>query len=201
MTSATDQVKGRNREIFIAAVDLIAAGGVGNATIKTLCERAGVTPPAIYYHFGSKDGLVAAVVEDAARRWLDALVSVVRARGGVRQQVRAAVEIWRQEILAPQSPIKLLMRIQLEGALLTPALRESLATVMRHGRDRIAETLQAGAGPLRDANDLAETIIALVQGAALQHDLDGDDLALTARLARTGDTIVQLIEQRQKPAK
>jgi AcrR family transcriptional regulator len=181
-------------------VDLIAAGGVGNATIKTLCERAGVTPPAIYYHYGNKDGLVGAVVEEAARRWFDGLVSTVRSRGPIKHQLQAAIGIWRREILDPRSPIKLLMRIQLEGTQLSPELRESLSSVMRHGRDMIAETLQTGAGPLSGAKELAETVIALVQGAALQHDLDGDDLALTRRLARVGDTIELLLEQRRKPA-
>ena len=200
MTLAIPHARGRNREILSAAVELIAAGGVGSASIKTLCERAGVTPPAIYYHYGNKDGLVGAVVEDAARRWFDGLVVAVRARRTITEQVRAAVEIWRQEILDPQSPIKLLLRIQLERAQLTPALRESLTTVMNHGRDVIAEALHTGAAPLRDPKDLAQTIIALVQGAALQHDLDGDDTALRRRLAKIGDTIVLLIEQHRKAA-
>ena len=194
MISTNTESRGRNRQILGAAIDLIAAGGVGSATIKTLCDRAGVTPPAIYYHYGNKDGLVGAVVEHAATRWFDGLVEVVRARGTVTEQVQAAVEIWQTEILDPRSPIKLLMRIQLERAQLTPALRQSLATVMAHGRRVIASALESSAGPLRAPEQLAETVISLVQGAALQHDLDGDDAALSQRLGHVGETIVQLIE-------
>jgi len=201
ITPATEP-RGRNRQILGAAIDLIAAGGVGSATIKTLCERAGVTPPAIYYHYGNKDGLVGAVVEHAARQWFDGLIEAVRARGDVVEQVQAAVRIWRTEILDPRSPIKLLMRIQLERAQLTPALRQSLSSVMTHGRSMIASALESGAGPLRAPEDLAQTIVALVQGAALQHDLDGDDDALARRLAQVGETIVQLIEHsRLAPAR
>jgi AcrR family transcriptional regulator len=191
------QPRGRNREILRAAIDLIATEGVGNATIKSLCERAGVTPPAIYYHYGNKDGLVGAVVEDAARRWLDGLMAAVRTGGSLPEHIQSAVEIWRQEILDPQSPIKLLMRIQLERARIPPLLRESLGKVMAHGRGVIAEIIVAAAGPLESPEDLARTVIALVQGAALQHDLDEDDEALAERLVEIGQTLMTLIEHRR----
>jgi AcrR family transcriptional regulator len=191
------QARGRNREILRAAIDLIATEGVGNATIKSLCERAGVTPPAIYYHYGNKDGLVGAVVEDAARRWLDGLMAAVRTKGSLSEQIQSAVEIWRREILDPQSPIKLLMRIQLERARIPPPLRESLRKVMEHGRGVIAELIVAAAGPLDSPENLARTVIALVQGAALQHDLDEDDDALNRRLVEIGHTLMTLIEHRR----
>jgi AcrR family transcriptional regulator len=195
MITISTESRGRNHQILGAAIDLIAAGGVGNATIKTLCDRAGVTPPAIYYHYGNKDGLVAAVVEHSATQWFDGLVELVQARSSAIERVRAAVEIWRTEILDPRSPIKLLMRIQLERAQLTPALRESLASVMEHGRSAIGAALESSAGPLDAPEDLAQTVISLVQGAALQHDLDGDDAALSSRLEYVGQTILRLIEK------
>jgi hypothetical protein len=37
---------------------------VGSASIKTLYDRAGVTPPAISCRYGNNDGLVGAVVTD-----------------------------------------------------------------------------------------------------------------------------------------
>ncbi len=197
MNETLIQPRGRNREILRAAIDLIATEGVGNATIKSLCERAGVTPPAIYYHYGNKDGLVAAVVEDAARRWLDGLMAAVRTGGSLSEHIQSAVEIWRQEILDPQSPIKLLMRIQLERARIPPLLRDSLGKVMAHGRGVIAEIIVAAAGPLESPEDLARTVIALVQGAALQHDLDEDDDALAERLVEIGQTLMTLIEHRR----
>lgn len=198
MTRPASRPRGRNREILRAAIDLIASQGVGSATVKALCERAGVTPPAIYYHYGSKDGLVAAVVEDAARRWLDGLMAAVGPERPLAEQIGAAVAIWRREIVDPQSPIKLLMRIQLERAQLPPALRQSLIGIMAHGRGVISEALVVAAGPLRDPDDIARTILALVQGAALQHDLDGDDAALATRLAAIGETILLVIEAHRR---
>jgi AcrR family transcriptional regulator len=197
MSRTTLQPRGRNREILSAAVDLIATGGVGSATISSLCERAGVTPPAIYYHYGNKDGLVSAVVEEAARRWLDGLMTAVPRGATLADLVGSAVEIWRREILDPRSPIKLLMRVQLERARIPPALQASLTSVMDHGRAAIAEAIVAAAGPLRAPQDLARTVIALVQGAALQHDLDGDDDELARRLTEIGDTLMILVEQRR----
>jgi len=68
---------------------------------------------------------------------------------------------------------------------------------MDHGRGVIAEVVVAAAGPLESPEDLARTVIALVQGAALQHDLDEDDEALAERLVEIGQTLMTLIEHRR----
>jgi hypothetical protein len=68
---------GRAR-ILEAAIELVAEGGYGRATISEVCRLAGVRPPAVYYHYGNKDGLVAAVVETVAAAWLDELETVAR---------------------------------------------------------------------------------------------------------------------------
>lgn len=50
--------------ILRAAKDLFTSKGFANTTVREICQQAGVTAPALYYHFGSKEGLFEAVVED-----------------------------------------------------------------------------------------------------------------------------------------
>jgi AcrR family transcriptional regulator len=60
----------RNRErILDAASKLMSERGVAGTTIAAICEEAEVMPPTLYWHFGDKGGLVAAVMERAAERW------------------------------------------------------------------------------------------------------------------------------------
>ncbi|MCL7453580.1 MAG: TetR/AcrR family transcriptional regulator [Anaerolineae bacterium] len=51
--------------ILQAAHHLFTHKGFANTSVREICEGAEVTAPVIYYHFGSKDGVFQAVVEDA----------------------------------------------------------------------------------------------------------------------------------------
>jgi TetR/AcrR family transcriptional regulator len=51
--------------ILQAAHELFTHKGFANTSVREICEGAEVTAPVIYYHFGSKDGVFQAVVEDA----------------------------------------------------------------------------------------------------------------------------------------
>jgi AcrR family transcriptional regulator len=70
VTSATPAAGTRQRlpreqraEQLVAAADAVfAEHGVGSSSMEEIAERAGVTKPVLYDHFGSKDGLLAAVV-------------------------------------------------------------------------------------------------------------------------------------------
>ena len=50
--------------ILQAARDLFTSKGFASTTVREVCQAASVTAPALYYHFGSKEGLFEAVVED-----------------------------------------------------------------------------------------------------------------------------------------
>lgn len=50
--------------ILRAARDLFTINGFASTTVREICQQAGVTAPVIYYHFGNKEGLFEAVVED-----------------------------------------------------------------------------------------------------------------------------------------
>ena len=51
--------------ILEAAHVLFAERGYSGAHVNDIVARAGTTKPMIYYHFGSKEGLYAAVMEEA----------------------------------------------------------------------------------------------------------------------------------------
>ncbi len=51
------------RAIIEAAIDGIAEQGLAGATLDAVARRAGVSKPLLLFHFGSKDGLLVAVLE------------------------------------------------------------------------------------------------------------------------------------------
>ncbi len=69
MTTAA--VVGDTRERVVrAASELFSTRGFAGTSISAIREVSGVLPSSIYWEFGSKEGLLAVVLEDAAARWL-----------------------------------------------------------------------------------------------------------------------------------
>ena len=60
-------------KLIEAVVDSIAELGVQRATAQVIVARAGITWGAVQHHFGGKDGLLMAVLEDSFARFAERL--------------------------------------------------------------------------------------------------------------------------------
>lgn len=69
----TAETRGR---IIGAVVECIAEVGFGRTTAAEICRRAGVTWGAVQHHFGGKDGILLAVLEDSFGRFAERLADV-----------------------------------------------------------------------------------------------------------------------------
>ena len=56
--------------ILTAAAELLVESSDGEVSTRAICERAGIQAPTLYRHFGDKDALLAAVVDEAFERYL-----------------------------------------------------------------------------------------------------------------------------------
>lgn len=64
----------RSREAILdAAQELMATRGYVGASISAICKESNLPATSIYHHFGSKQQLLAAVMERGARRWFASL--------------------------------------------------------------------------------------------------------------------------------
>ena len=71
------QLQGENsrEQILDATEKLMATRGYAATSISHIREACGLPPSSIYYHFGSKDGVLAAVMERGAKRFFTAIPS------------------------------------------------------------------------------------------------------------------------------
>jgi AcrR family transcriptional regulator len=73
--SKTDLRKARGdetrRHILIAAREALAADGAAGTTTRAIADRAGVQLSLVHYHFGGKQQLLAAVLDDENERLLE----------------------------------------------------------------------------------------------------------------------------------
>jgi AcrR family transcriptional regulator len=82
----------RSREVVLDAAErLMAEHGYEAATVAALVEEAGVPPSSIYHYFGSKEGVLLAVMERGARRFFDALPAIDRRIGSQAEHLRLLV--------------------------------------------------------------------------------------------------------------
>ncbi|MFF3452270.1 TetR/AcrR family transcriptional regulator [Streptomyces sp. NPDC002667] len=58
--------------ILAVAAELVAGSPDGDVSTRAVCEAAGVGAPALYRHFGDKEGLLSAVVDHGWERYLAA---------------------------------------------------------------------------------------------------------------------------------
>ena len=155
------------RRVLDAAMALIARSGSRAVTLAEVGEAAGYSRGIVYHHFGSRERLLEAVVDEAQRfdvpayggDGLDYLARIVEAylRNVVRRtpSARAFLQLWGEAIAADPVLAPLFARRDAD-------FRQLLANVVRQG---VAD------GSIRpDANPAAAAvlILALVRGTGLQ---------------------------------
>ena len=92
--------------ILQAAYELFYAKGFARVGVDAVAEKAGLTKRTLYYHFTSKDDLLAAVLEhrgelalERIRRWAAGLKGVFASAG--RRSAATGRPVW---IETPRSP-------------------------------------------------------------------------------------------------
>ncbi len=75
--------------LLCAAVDVFDRKGYAAASVREIVELAGVAKPALYYHFGSKEALLTAVLEEAARAFARKMDAAMTRKGTARERLSA----------------------------------------------------------------------------------------------------------------
>jgi AcrR family transcriptional regulator len=169
----------RTRErLLAAAIDLIAERGYAATTVAEVCRRAGTAAPALYHHFESKEGLLAAVVDRVGNTWIEEIQKYAYREHDLHQRLDRTFESWQAIVAEQPQLLRLLIAVQLERRDASPPVRETIARLVERSRSRIVETIEDSLGSLPDLDLVAHTMIALLEGALLQHHLDpeGTDL-------------------------
>jgi AcrR family transcriptional regulator len=80
----------RSRERLLrAAVAVFDRKGYAAASVREIVEQAGIAKPALYYHFGSKEGILVAILEEGARQFERALSRAVERSGTAHERLAA----------------------------------------------------------------------------------------------------------------
>lgn len=176
MNAATDVLPreaaagGSRRLILDTAARLLRSGGYHQTTLREIAEAVGIRKASLYHHFGSKEEIVEAVVNDGVRFVQDAVVAALAAMEGApsRQRLEAAIVAHLTALHGQRDYTTASFRVFTFGATPVPesvrAARRAYEDVWRR---LIAELQTAGALPPERSPDLARYLILGAMNASI----------------------------------
>ncbi|MDG4667260.1 TetR/AcrR family transcriptional regulator [Mycobacterium sp. 236(2023)] len=162
--------------LLAAAWELLAEGGSRATTVASVAQRSGISRGSISWHFGSKEGLIVAVVNSA----FDTLY------GSIEEKFESTDDPGWHRIVDAQSVMLIDERFQIFGTLALETviekgpIAEAFAVGQRRIRDLYADyiTKHALVGDDVDAVDAATALRALTLGLNIHRRFDDDVIAL-----------------------
>ncbi|UPG89439.1 TetR family transcriptional regulator [Luteibacter aegosomaticola] len=122
-------------KILTAAVGLLEEQGVDGLTTRAVCEAAGVTAPTLYHHFGDKNGLVRAIVNEGVAEFM-AMKRALRVTNDPLADLRRGWDGWITFGLERPT----LFRLMIEAARNDPTLAQASYEHMEENVVRLEAT-------------------------------------------------------------
>ncbi len=183
-----------------ASARLFGEKGYAATSVGEICARAGVARTALYWHFGNKEGLLAAVVERVGGSWIEEIQKAVYAAPGPLERLDRLTAAWREIVLARPALVRLPMSAALEQGAASLQVRASLARVMSRARAALVQGIEDSLGFTLEGLDLvAHTMLTLLQGAAIRLLVDPTRTDLEALFAEFRRTVLLAVEDRMSP--
>lgn len=180
----------RRPQILDAAAEVIVERGVSGTRIADVAERAGTSPPAILYWFGSKDKLLAEALTSEEERFYEVLDELLAASTGPRERLRTLIEaasggsdwaLWMELWTRALRDRDLCdARTRLDDR-----WRGEIAAIVREGQE-------TGEFADADADAVAATLASLLDGLAVQVAL-GDPVVDEARMRELSVRAAELL--------
>jgi AcrR family transcriptional regulator len=124
-TPAADAARSTRERVLETAGETFAEKGVDRTTSKEICARSEANIAAVNYYFGSIEGLYAAVLDEAQRRFItfEDIAAAVAGKTDAKSKLRALIELAVKRLLAPSSSSWAFRVIAREMAAPSPAFR------------------------------------------------------------------------------
>jgi AcrR family transcriptional regulator len=192
-TTQAERSARSTRALLDAAAELIVEGGFSSLTFATIGERAGYSRGLVTARFGSKDGLVEALINRIVGTWSHRnVIPYTEGKSGLAGMTTMLDAIRRQAAHDPRG-LRVLYALMFEALGPDEMLRARIAKFHREMRRDFARFLERG---MRDGSVRpgvspraeASLVIAGLRGIGYQWLLDPDGFDPVSSLAYLHDT-------------
>lgn len=153
----------RREQLLTACFAVARRDGLDAVTARSVALEAGASPGLVFFHFGSKDALIAAMMSALLAGALDAEVTPALAELPARDRLRAMVRAELEGIPEQREAVELL----LAGWFVGRDLRGTIRSELERYREVFAPICaEVSDGDRARGDALAGVVVALIQGAA-----------------------------------
>ncbi|GAA3733339.1 AcrR family transcriptional regulator [Spinactinospora alkalitolerans] len=179
------------RRLLDAATEIAAERGYDGTSLTLITKRSGLPASSVYWHFGSKDELLAAVIEHSFQEWLPAVPRWAPMEPGTdrREHLREVLRQAGRSLVDRPEFMRLGLMLSLERRVVEPAARARFLEIR-------AMMLKAMSGWWESA--LSEDVLKERPSLPLQlarlHIATSDGLFTAAQIPDEGFDVEELME-------
>jgi len=189
----------RSREALLdAAIELIAEGGYTATGVDAIARRSGVVKSALYWHFGSKDGLLIAALERTAREWVAEFEATVVIEAEPTVRLENMLQHVRDLFYERSDRVRLILSALIERGPENKEVREGVARIMSVMRDSISRGMSVLPIPPHRVHGIATLALQTLTGAFLDYFSNPDPALFEERLKVFRKMIALLVEHEIK---
>ena len=188
MTKRQLQGAESREQILDIAEGLMAERGVTGTSISALTKASGLPASSIYWHFGSKDGVLVAVMERGSERFFVSLAPPESFKGTGAERIRAQLDDTAEAITEHGDFLGLLLTLILVHHESTDEASTVIARVRAEARSRVDRMLIAadGGSPRRRRHPLTGIVLAAIDGIFIAHLEDPEGVDFRASFRQLG---------------
>jgi AcrR family transcriptional regulator len=166
--------------LLASAREVFVERGYHAASIYEIAERGGRTIGALYSHFGGKEGVFLALIDEHFAKQLEDYSARLPAGSGVEASAEIGGQFW-SEFLERDPELVVLFIEFWSVAMRDEEVRARLASSYRKLRAALAELIEEGARTMNvtlpaSANEIAIVLDALIDGFALHQLADREQV-------------------------
>ena len=165
--------------ILQAALELLGKRGYAATSVSAICERAGVAKTALYWHFGSKEGLLLTLLKRTRTTWIEEIQKSTSEAGDPAGRLDRFVAGLRRLVEHHHEILCLHKSVTLEHADLHPEICDEMRRIQDRITGAITEGIEDALGRRIPGLDLAAfTALSLLDRIAFLYRLDPDGIDL-----------------------
>lgn len=189
----------RREQILGAAYEVALRSGLNGVTLRAVAAEAGLSHGLVVFHFGSKDQLVAALLDrvlatTALINVSEDLARVPRSAEGLRAFLRRELE----QLTARRRDIRLFFEYWALGTR-EPSIRAKISAALDRYREAFRSLVEDALGdtPMRASDvtpdGLAAVAVSLISGCAVQAVVDPEAFDMSSYVAAVRGIVEQLV--------
>lgn len=168
----------RREELIEKSLEYFLENGAAGLSLRPLAAAIGTSARLLIYHFGSKDGLIAAVMEELRARLQQSFSNLLTtSRGGRRRSPLQAFWSW----MIQEENVRFL-RLLFEVQVLALRNPSRYAHDLEGTSTSWLKLIESALPPSRDQRAMATLCVAVVDGLLMEYMSTGDAMRTTRAL-------------------